>query len=228
MGGVQLQLFPEPADVHVHGAGIALVFIAPDQIQQSLPAVDPAGIFHQEEDQVELLHGQFHRNPVLPGGAPLLVHGDVPPLQRGGGALGPRGGEAGSAQQGPDPGLQHHDVEGLGHVIVGPGLKAHEHIRLFAAGGEHDDGHGGKAADLLAGLQPVLFGHHQVQDDQVIAAGPGHGNGHFPVIAHIHGVALILQIEFDALHQELFVVNDQNFHISPPSFLSCNSSAQSL
>ena len=68
----------------------------------------------------------------------------------------------GAAEQGPHPGLQLQDVEGLGHIVVRPALKAHQLVHVCAPSGEHDDGHIGKGSDLHTRLQPVQLGHHQV------------------------------------------------------------------
>src|SRR5690606_34609072 len=41
---LRAELGPEPPDVHVHGAGAAVVVIAPDVAEQLLPAEHPAGV----------------------------------------------------------------------------------------------------------------------------------------------------------------------------------------
>ena len=42
-GGVALELFAQAADVHVHGADIALIVIAPHEVEQLLARIDLAG-----------------------------------------------------------------------------------------------------------------------------------------------------------------------------------------
>ena len=213
MAGVELQLFAQAADMHVHGAGVALIIVAPDQIQQAFAAVNAAGVAHQKLDQVELLHRQLHVLPVLAGAAALGIDADMPaPEHR---VLLRRGGHAGAAQQRADARLELQDVEGLGHIVVRAGLKAHQQVCALAAGREHDDRHGGEAADLLAGLQAVLFRHHQIQHDQVVAARAGQLHGLLAVVAGVHGISLVFEVEFDSLDKQALVVDHQYFHDFP-------------
>ena len=66
-----LQLLPQAADVHVHGAVVPGVGIAPHQVHQAFPAVDTPGIFHQQLDQVVFLGRQVD-GAAVPDGHPLL------------------------------------------------------------------------------------------------------------------------------------------------------------
>jgi hypothetical protein len=52
----------------------------------------------------------------------------------------PRPARAAAAQNGPDPGHQLDEAEGLGDVVVGSDLRPPHPIDLLAAGGQHDDG----------------------------------------------------------------------------------------
>jgi len=61
LGGVELQLLPQAADVHVHRARVALIVIAPDEIQQGLAAVDAAGVAHKQLDELIFAAGQLDR-----------------------------------------------------------------------------------------------------------------------------------------------------------------------
>ena len=130
-----------------------------------------------------------------------MAHGQVPRLL----LLGRSGG--GAAEQGPHPGFQLQDVEGLGHIVVRPAGKAHQFVRVLALGSEHDDGHVGELPDAHTGLKPVDLGHHQVQDDKVKAALPGQLHRLLPVGAGLHLIALLLQVKADALYQHRLVVH---------------------
>ena len=209
-GGVVLELLAQAADVDVNGAGVALVVVAPDEVQETVPAVDAAGVFYEELDEVEFARGELDGAAVLACGAAVGVDLEAAALDDGGGGAG--GGHGGPAQQGADAGLELQDVEGLRHIVVRAGLEAQELVRILAAGGEHDDGHGGEGADLLAGLQPVEARHHEVEYDEAVVPGGGHLHGGLPVIAGVHGVALVFEVEFDALDEQLFVVHDEYFH----------------
>ena len=147
--------------MHIHGAELPDILVAPHQVEQVLPAVHPPRVLHQQGHQVELLGGELHLLPVPPGRPLAEIQGDGPlgepvrlPLLLGGGAR--------PAQQRPDTGLQLQNVEGLGDVVVRPALEADDLVRVLAFGGEHDDGHVGELPDLHARLEPVDLRHHQV------------------------------------------------------------------
>ena len=196
--------------MHVHRAVIAGVLIAPHHVEQVLPGVHPARVAQQQLHQVELLGGEIHALAVLPGGPGVHVQGDVAHGQPAAALL--LGRHARPAQQGPHPGLQLQNVEGLGDVVVRPALEADDLVGVLAAGGEHDDGHVGELPDAHTGLEPVDLGHHQIQDNEIEGAVPGQLHRLLPVIARLHLVALALQVELDALDQHLLVVYHQYFH----------------
>ena len=80
---------------------------------------------------------------------------------------------AGAAEQGPDPGQQLVEGEGLGQVVVGAGVEAGDPVGHLVAGGEHE--HRRAVAPLpqqAADGQPVDPRHHHVEHDQVRLAGP--------------------------------------------------------
>ena len=88
----------------VHRAVLPGVLVAPDLVQQLLPAVHPVGVLHQKLQEVKFAGGQLHGLVVFPGGAGVRVDGEAPAGEalvllllalRGGGA----------AEQGLDPGL---------------------------------------------------------------------------------------------------------------------------
>ena len=120
------------------------------------------------------------------------------------------------AQQRADARLELQNVEGLCDIVVRTGLKADDLIGVLAAGGEHDDRHIRKLADAHTGRQPVHLRHHEIKNDQVEIARFGHVDRGRAVVGGLDRVALVLQIEFHALDQELFIVNDQNLHCVPP------------
>jgi len=194
----------------VNRAVVPDVLIAPHHIEQVLPAVHPAGVAHEQLHQVELLGGEVHRDPVLPGGTLIGVQTDV---AHGKGTFGRLAlhRRTGTAQQGADPRLQLQDVEGLGDVVVRPALKAHDLVRVLPLGGEHDDRDVGELPDAHTGLEPIDLGHHQIQDDQVKVALPGQLHGFLPVIAGLYLIALIFQVKGDPLYQDALVVHDQYF-----------------
>ena len=206
----------------IHRAIVPGVGVAPHQIHQALSAVYPPGIFHQQFHQIVLLGGEVD-GLAVPDGYPLAgVQRQVTHCQQLRIRLGCRTALAGGApQQRPDAGLQLQNVEGLGDIVVGSAGKAHDLVGVLAAGGEHDDGNVGKFPYLHAGLAAGEAGHHQVQNDEVQRLLTGQLHGGCAVVGGEDLVALVLQIEFDALDQELFVVYYQYFHVSSSTVICC-------
>ena len=75
-----------------------------------------------------------------------------------------------AAQLGAHAGDQLDRLERLGHVVVGAGLQPLDDVDRVALGGQHHDRHRRLGADVLADLQAVAAGQHQVQQHEV---GPG-------------------------------------------------------
>src|SRR5205823_2567367 len=81
-----------------------------------------------------------------------------------------------AADQGAEAGEQFLQLERLGQVVVGAEVEALDLVLDAAAGGEDEDvGRQGlrAAAPLLQQRQAVLFGQHQVEDDDVVPGGAG-------------------------------------------------------
>ena len=77
----------------------------------------------------------------------------------------------GPSQGGSDASDEFRDVERLLHVVVRAGLQADDDVERIRPRGEHDHRHGRRPPDLAADLQPVEPGQHDVQQDEVEAAG---------------------------------------------------------
>ena len=63
--------------MHVHGADIALIVVAPHEVEQLLARVDLAGVAHEQLDEVKLLERQLHVLAEAVGAAALGVDLDV-------------------------------------------------------------------------------------------------------------------------------------------------------
>ena len=92
--------------------------------------------------------------------------------------------------------LYFQDVEGLGHVIVRPVFQAEDLVHILALGREHDDGHVALFADALANLNPIDFGQHHVQQDQVERLGRKLGKRLFAILCGIRFVPILLEAVF--------------------------------
>ena len=93
------------------------------------------------------------------------VHPQLPVLQQPG-----SGGGSAPAQYRPDAGDHLHHPEGLGEIIVRPGVQTHHLVVLRPLGGSHDDGNPGGGRVGSQGFQDsdaVLVGQHDVQQNQL-------------------------------------------------------------
>ena len=204
--------------MHVHRADISLILRAPHQLQQVFPAVDLAGVAHEELHQVEFPGGELHLLPVAVGDAALSLQAERFAHQHGSRGLFLLH-RAAPAQQGPYPGLQLQDVERLGHIVVRPVFKTDDLVVVLAFRRQHDDGDLGKAADLQTGFQAALFRHHQIHDHKVDAALAHQLHRPLPIVSRDDLKAVHFQIELDSLDEQLLVVYHQYTHGNSP-FLS--------
>ena len=190
--------------MHVHRAVVAGVGIAPHKIHQSLPAVHPPGVFHQQLQQIVLLGGQVD-GLAVPDCHPLLgIEAQVAHRQQCPGHIAPA---CAALEQRPDAGLQLKNVKRLGHIIVRTAGETHQLVGVLAAGRQHDDGHVGKLPDLHARLRARQHRHHQIENDQVEVVLLRQFHGGVPIIGGGDFIPLVLQIERDSLHQQLLVIH---------------------
>jgi hypothetical protein len=75
----------------------------------------------------------------------------------------------GAPQHRAHPCEQLARVEGLGQIIIGAHLEAHDAIGVLADRGQHDDRHRRGRADAAAEAQPVLARQHEVEHDEADA-----------------------------------------------------------
>ena len=120
------------------------------------------------------------------------------------------GRHVGPAEDRLDPGDQRPRVEGLGHVVVGAELEAHDRVDVVVACREHQDGRVASAADLAADLEPVELRQQEVEDDEVRIV-PGVAiEGFLAVCGGDDRVALLLEVEPDEVDDVALVVDDQD------------------
>ena len=91
-------------------------------------------------------------------------------------------------------------------------LKAQQLVHIFGLGGQHDDGDLRKLPNFRAGFQSVEPGHHQIEHDQIRRFARRQFHGFHAVTAGYDLVAVVFQVELNALDQQLFVIYNQNFH----------------
>src|SRR5690242_1656656 len=136
LGRVVLDLFPEPSHVDGHGR-LVTERPAPDVLEEFGAAEDPAGVTHEEHEQIELPYGQRDVPLAQPDDAAGDVHGEVAVDQRLGRRRGGRPGWRRPAQHGTDPQYELARRERLGHVVVGADLEPEYAVGLLAERGQH-------------------------------------------------------------------------------------------
>ena len=136
---------------------------------------------------------------------------------------GSRGGRhGGAADVGLHPGDDLPHGEGLGDIVVRPGLEPADLVVLLLPGGEQQDGHIVPVlAQGLAHVEADHFGQHDVQQDQVRLLRPGLPQALLAVIGLQNAVALPLQVEAENVHDVLLVLYNQDGlflrHTRPPN-----------
>ena len=165
--GSLLELLAQMADVDVDGAGVAVLGVAPDVLEQRLAAQHPAGGAGEGAEDLELDVGELRLLAAQGHHAAAEVDRQVAALDRL--LLGRVADHPRAPQGGLDPAAELAHREGLGDVVVGADLEPGDLVGLAAFRGQHDDRHLAARAQLAADLDPVELGQHQVEDDEVEA-----------------------------------------------------------
>jgi hypothetical protein len=103
--------------------------------------------------------------------------------------------------------------KGLGDVVVGARVQPGDLVRLVAARGQHEDGHGARArvgAPLARQLQAALAGQHPVQQDDVGQHGIELALRGGAVLGPQGRKAVVAQVDGDQLGNRRLVLDDEN------------------
>ena len=166
MRRIRLDLLPQPVDMGFQRMGGDRAVVAPDLVQQHLPRHRlAAGAVEEFQDRAFLV-----------GQPDLAVAGRLQ-QQLGAGAehVGPDGedrilGIVEDPELGPHPRQQFRQPEGLGDVVVGPGIEAAHHIGFGIGAGQHDDRHAEAIAPQLGAEVPAIgIGQADIEQDGVVA-----------------------------------------------------------
>ena len=166
---------------------------SPDPGQQQLAGHGLAGVAEEELQKLALPLGEGAGGAGAPEGAELGVQLQVP-HRKAPGAL-PLDGAAG---EGADACQQLLGGEGLGQVVVGPGVQAVHAVGYAVQGGDHQDG-GGEPLFPQPGhhADPIQPGQHPVQQNEVIGVLEGEVEPVVPGVGKVHDMALLLQMNID-------------------------------
>src|SRR5215218_9766799 len=95
------------------------------------------------------------------------------------------------AREGPYPGEKLGEGEGLGKVVVSPGVQALDAVFDLGAGREHQDGNANLGRpEPLDYLDPVEVRQHPVDHQQVEILGQGPGESRAAVGGRLDSVSL--------------------------------------
>ena len=111
-----------------------------------------------------------------------------------------------------DAGQQHLQIDGLGDIVVGPLAERVDDVLAFVLGRHHDHGEVGprlQAAQLLEHLYPVDFGHHDVEQHEVVRPPRNGLQRALAVRRHVHFVTAVHETAGNEVAVILVIVDDQ-------------------
>ena len=158
--------------MHVDGSGLDSFGCveAPDLGEQRSPADDPTLLPCEERQHLHLPAREFDGG--LTEASDPLGGIDLP-LAHLEGLLAGRLELAGAAQQSLDAGPQLGERDGLGDVVVTAAAEAVQHVVLGAEGRQHQDRQTRQLrAQLLADVEAIDAGKHDVEDHQLVLSAP--------------------------------------------------------
>jgi hypothetical protein len=118
-----------------------------------------------------------------------------------------------SAEEGPNPRKQFIDGEWFGEVVVRSRVEPLDPLVDLRLGGQNEDGGLDTGpANALENIEAGQRGQHEIDDDQVVARGERHLKAFRPVLAQIHGVALLFKRALDEAADFRFVFDDKDTH----------------
>jgi hypothetical protein len=169
---------------HVDGVGRAHVLVTPDVAQQLLSTQGALRIAHEVHEQIERGRSQLESPLAAERLARVEVRAHVA-VHQGAAARAGRV-ERLTAQLRAHPRQELVDVERLHQVVIRARVEPRDAIAERVARGEHQDWHGGDAAQATRDLEPVQARQHAVEHDHVGRVGRGQRQGRWPVERNGH------------------------------------------
>jgi len=206
--GLFFELLPELEQEVVDGARGAVVVGAPDDDLDLLAREDAAAGLDEAPEHVKFGGGQLDQGAGAEDLAGAGAHRDIVELDlvRG---LGLELRVA--AQHGLHAGQQLGQAEGLGDVVFGAQLEAHDLVHLGASGAEHhDQGVVLVLAQAPQHLEAVHLGQHDVEDDQAELFFASQRQAQVAVVGQGDLVALGREVHFEAHGDALVILDDQD------------------
>jgi len=122
-----------------------------------------------------------------------------------------------AAQQRPQAGQQLAEVEGLGEVVVAPGVEAGDPVGHGVARGEHQHRVAPPARpQLAADAEPVALRHHHVEHGGVVGVEHAQVQRPLAVARPVDRIGLFAQPARQHLAQPRIVLRQQHPHLASP------------
>src|SRR5712692_1426380 len=164
--GIAFDFFAQAADIDVHAARSDETIGAPDGIEKLVARENAVRPRSQEVEQPEFKRAERNGLPGKTDAIGRRIDGQLANLN-GAGRVGRR---LRAAEQRFDARQQFARAEGLGDVIVGAHLQAHDAVGFFAARGEHEDGETIERiipADFPANVEAGKPRKHEVEKQEI-------------------------------------------------------------
>src|SRR5688572_18722789 len=188
--GVGLDFLAQVADMGVDHAIGHKHILAPDLIEQLLPAQDDPPVANERREQLEFnrreidLLARAAQLETLEIDLEVAETEDVDRFRR-----------RGPAQRCLDPRPQFHRAEWLRDVVVGAKFETENLFGLMALRGEQDDRRAhASVTQFTTDLEAILAGEHHVEQDQIETSGQAAGDGRLAVGDQLQLVALEAQV----------------------------------
>jgi len=97
----------------------------------------------------------------------VIINGEIPHPEFPAGKLAAVGTMLIIPQHHADAGQKFRRAEGLGHIVIGPGIQCQDLVPVIAPGGQHDDGRQGILPDKGKEMHPVHIRESQIQNDHI-------------------------------------------------------------
>ena len=100
--------------------------------------------------------------------------------------------------------------EWFGDVIIGTKFEANKLVGFFTAGGEHDDGDIGFAAEGTADVKAVETREVEVKDNEIWGVVTGTGEGIEPITGGMDAIVALFEVVASDFNNFRFVINDED------------------
>src|ERR1700736_1230901 len=123
----------------------------------------------------------------------------------------------GAPQQRAQPREDFLDMEGLGDVIVSPGVETLNFVAPTVAGSQNQHRHGAAGpAPFTEHGSTVLFGQAQIQDNGIVRFGVAQEPSFFTIEGAVDGIARVRKRGGDLAVEVLVILDDEQPHASIP------------